>query len=440
MEILTVSQLTREIRDLLEREIGDLWVEGEVSNHRKQSSGHQYFTLRDSRAQLSCVFFRGHAWNSRVNIQDGAKVRLSGELSVYEARGQYQLVVKQVRPIGVGNLHERFEALKLKLRQEGLFDGDRKRELPAFPERLAVITSPTGAVIRDLLSVLERRAPWVEVVIYPARVQGEGAYLEVVEGLDVLGGRTDIDAIILARGGGNLEDLWAFNEEALARAIAACPHPVVSAVGHETDFTIADFVADVRAPTPSAAAELTTPDQQELRQLLRERGRQFGQLVRRRLHYLDERLGWLRRGGILERPRRYMAELTQRLDELALGLENSVESGLRRRVEDLFGRERALRILSPAGPLQRLEERLMAQGVRLAQEVDRQIANQADRLAATERHLRALGPEQTLARGYSMVLDENRRPISSIRWLPAGRSVRLRVLDGEVGVTVGEEQ
>lgn len=440
MEILTVSQLTRAIRELLEGAFGEVWVEGEVSNHRKQASGHQYFTLKDAHAQLSCVFFRGHAWNNRTPIRDGAKLRLFGELSLYEVRGQYQLVVKEARPLGAGNLHERFEALKEKLRQEGLFDSARKRPISKFPIRLGIITSPTGAVIRDLLSILERRAPWVEVLFYPARVQGDGAYLEIIEGLEFLGSRTDIDTIILARGGGSLEDLWSFNEEAVARAIVQCPIPVVAAVGHETDFSIADFAADLRAPTPSAAAELTTPDQRELQEFLRSKRRQLVQTVARGLRYLEERLDWMRRGGAFQRPRRYLEELTQRLDEAARDLDDAVRSNLRERHQRLGSRADALRVLSPTRRFGALEQHLKAQASRLEQAVQRQLRSTRDRVAATGRHLRALGPDQTLARGYSILLDENRLPISSVGGLPPGKKVTARLQDGEVPLTVEKER
>lgn len=436
MEINTVSQLTRMVRGLLEEHVGEVWVEGEVSNHRKQASGHQYFTLKDSKAQLSCVFFRGSAWNNRTPIKDGVKLRLFGELSLYEARGQYQLVVKEAQSIGAGNLHERFEALKQKLRDEGLFDPSRKQAVTRFPRRLAIVTSSTGAVIQDLLSVLQRRAPWVEILIFPVRVQGDGAHLEIIEGLNALGNRTDIDTIVLARGGGSLEDLWAFNEEALARAIAGCPIPVVSAVGHETDFSIADFVADMRAPTPSAAAELITPDQNELRQFLDDKRRQLHQLVRRRLEYLNERLTWYRRGGAMQRPLRYLAELSQQLDDRAVELGAVIQSGMKDREAQLQIHRRALRSLCPLGHVERLQAHCSAQRARLVLALKQQLARHQDQVVSRERHLRALGPEQTLVRGYSMILDGNGKPISSVDSLRKGREITLKVRDGEVGARV----
>jgi len=268
-DILSVTQLTREIRDVLEGHIGSVWVEGEISNHRLQTSGHQYFTLKDEGAQLPCVFFRGAAARSNVRLQDGSLVQVHGEISVYEPRGQYQMVVKQVQAKGKGSLQERFEALKRKLHAEGLFDDENKRPILRFPCVVALVTSPTGAAIQDMLNILTRRAPWVRVLVFPVRVQGHGAELEIVRALEVLGDAENFglpvpDTIVVGRGGGSLEDLWCFNEEVLARAIAACPIPIISAVGHEIDFTIADFAADLRAPTPSAAAELLAPDVGEL--------------------------------------------------------------------------------------------------------------------------------------------------------------------------------
>ncbi len=440
METLTVTQLTRAVRGLLEEEIGEVWVEGEVSNCRLQASGHRYFTLKDAQAQLSCVFFRGHARINRTPIENGVKLRLFGELSVYEARGQYQLVVKAARALGAGDLHERFEALKLKLREEGLFEESRKRALPRFPRRLAIVTSPTGAVIRDLLSVLGRRAPWVEVWLYPVRVQGEGAHGEIIEALENLGRREEIDAIVLARGGGSLEDLWCFNEEKLARAVVACPIPVVSAVGHETDFTIADFVADLRAPTPSAAAELIVPDQKELRQWLAQRRRQLTQTVEGRLAYWAERLAWCRRSGAFQRPRRVIVELSQRLDDRAQALEGGVALGLDRRSQALEAHRRALRMLSPEKQFARMEERLKERRDRLRRALKHQWRQKRERLATLERHLRTLGPSQTLARGYAILLDEKRQPIATVNRLQPGSAVTARLHDGEALLKVDAEE
>src|SRR5437868_10068986 len=267
-KVFTVAELTRQIRGALETRFGAVWVEGEVSNYRPQPSGHRYFTLKDQRAAISCVIFRNTLPPNAPPIADGAQVQVYGNVSVFEARGQYQLNVQILQTRGAGLLQARFEALKRKLEAEGLFDSARKKSLPKFPKRIGIITSPTGAALRDILTVLRRRARQIEVLINPVRVQGTGAAAEIATAINELSDPTDIwpalDVHIIARGGGSIEDLWEFNEEIVARAIASSLVPIVSAVGHEIDFTIADFVADLRAPTPSAAAELIVPDMAEL--------------------------------------------------------------------------------------------------------------------------------------------------------------------------------
>ncbi|HKS31667.1 MAG TPA: exodeoxyribonuclease VII large subunit, partial [Chthoniobacterales bacterium] len=267
-KVLTVAELTRAIRGTLETRFGAVWVQGEISNYKQHPSGHQYFTLKDSRAQIACVIFRNAPLSLRQPLADGAQVQVYGSLSVFEARGQYQLSVEIVQPRGLGLLQAKFEALKRKLEAEGLFDPARKKQLPQFPKRIGIVTSPSGAAIRDILNVLRRRARGIEILISPVRVQGMGAATEIASAINELSNPSTIwpplDVVVLARGGGSLEDLWEFNEEIVARAIAAALVPIVSAVGHEVDFTIADFVSDLRAPTPSAAAELIMPAAIEL--------------------------------------------------------------------------------------------------------------------------------------------------------------------------------
>ena len=272
----TVTEVTRRLRELIEREMGELWVEGEISNLRRQSSGHQYFTLKDDSCQLPCVLFSATAATLHgIKLADGQRVQVLGLISVYEPRGQYQMIVRLMQGRGAGALQARFEALKRKLAAEGLFESARKRALPRFPRRVGLVTSPTGAAIRDFLKVLHRRHPGIEVLIYPVRVQGRGASLEIAQAIRDFGfwsriGLPEVDVIVVTRGGGSIEDLWEFNEEIVARAIAASPIPVLSAIGHEIDFTIADFVADLRAPTPSAAAEILAADRLEVLARLRQ--------------------------------------------------------------------------------------------------------------------------------------------------------------------------
>ena len=273
VKAISVTQLARRIRNLLEIQVGEIWVEGEVSNVRKQSSGHWYFSLKDESAQISCAMFGARRRTGNEVIEDGAKVQVFGETSFYEARGSTQLIVKKVQAVGQGDLQARFESLKKKLKQEGLFDQERKKELPGFPKVIGIVTSPTGAALQDMKNVLSRRAPWLTVVLFSASVQGKGAERGIARAIRRAGnagaeGLPQPEVLIVGRGGGSLEDLWNFNEEIVARAIADCSIPVVSAVGHEIDFTIADFVSDLRAPTPSAAAELVAPDQVELRDRL----------------------------------------------------------------------------------------------------------------------------------------------------------------------------
>src|SRR5437870_3169124 len=301
--VLTVAELTRAIRSALEAKFGAVWVQGEVSNYKLHPSGHQYFTLKDARAQIACVIFRNTMAPLRQPLVDGAQVQLYGNVSVFEARGQYQLSVQILQPRGLGLLQAKFEALKRKLEAEGLFDPARKRVLPKFPRRIGIVTSPSGAAIRDILNVLRRRAPWLQILINPVRVQGTGAAAEIAVAIRELATPNEnwppVDLIVVARGGGSLEDLWEFNEEIVARTIADVAVPVVSAVGHEIDFTICDFVADLRAPTPSAAAELIVPDVFDLRRridtLSRALGRELMQRVRDVQQQLDHARETLRR-------------------------------------------------------------------------------------------------------------------------------------------------
>ena len=302
--IYTVSALTREIRQRLETGFPLVWVSGEISNLRQPSSGHYYFTLKDESAQLRTVFFKGNHIHLRFKPQEGGQVLCRGRLTVYEPRGEYQLILDYLEPLGWGALAQAFEALKARLQAEGLFAAEQKKPLPFLPRRLALVTSPTGAVVRDFLRLLKQRFADVEVLIYPVKVQGPAAAGEITAALDDLGRYPEIDTIVLARGGGSLEDLWPFNEEIVARAIHRCPVPVVSAIGHEVDYTIADFVADLRAPTPSAAVELVVPDKGELQRRLARLGSALSLGWKRRLEaarrhmQMTSRAGWKRPGAI----------------------------------------------------------------------------------------------------------------------------------------------
>src|SRR6266699_4670561 len=293
-KVLTVSELTRSIRGTLEAKFGAIWVQGEISNYKLHPSGHQYFTLKDQRAQISCVIWRDNMAPLRQPLVDGAQVQVYGTVTVFEARGQYQLNVQILQPRGVGLLQAKFEALKRKLEAEGLFASERKRSLPKFPQRIGIVTSPSGAAIRDMLNVLRRRAPWLQIWISPVRVQGTGAAQEIAVAIRELAAPNDafapLDLIVVTRGGGSIEDLWEFNEEIVARTIADVSVPIVSAIGHEIDFTIADFVADLRAPTPSAAAELIVPDIVDLRRQIEGRMRLLARQLLNRVRDAQQRL------------------------------------------------------------------------------------------------------------------------------------------------------
>jgi len=335
--ILTVSQLTAEIKDILESTFDEVWVEGEISNLRRPPSGHLYFTLKDEKSQIRGVLFKMQSRYLRFELEDGQQVICWGRLGIYEKRGEYQLILDYVEPKGIGSLQLAFEQLKGRLGEEGLFDEERKRPLPMLPQRIGIVTSPTGAVIRDMLHILRRRFENIEIVLYPVKVQGAGAADEIARGIGYLGEHGEVDVIIVGRGGGSLEDLWAFNEEVVARAIFASPVPIISAVGHETDFTIADFVADVRAPTPSAAAEIAVREKGDLLRMLNDRVTRIGREMNHFLVRSREQVIGIQ--GKTRDPRRRIEEHRLRLDECWSRLATTVQRTWRE------NRERAARIL-----------------------------------------------------------------------------------------------
>jgi exodeoxyribonuclease VII large subunit len=354
MTPLSITDLTAHIKDLLENDptLDDAWVEGEVSNCRAYGSGHWYFSLKDEGASISCVMWKFQALRQQFLPEDGGRFVMHGRVSVYADRGNYQLVVDQIEPAGQGLLHQRFEQLKAKLAGEGLFDAERKRPLPAYPLKLGIVTSRQAAALQDVLKVLARRWPVAEVLLAPTAVQGDAAPPGIVAALEAVG-RAGVDLVILCRGGGSLEDLWAFNDEAVARAIAACPVPVISGVGHETDFTIADFVADLRAPTPSAAAELATPDADELRMAVDAARMRLERSAEARVMRAGERLEGLQRRMERAAPGRGLRESRQKTAELAARLRRSMQGELRLRRAELGARIESLEALSPLAVLAR---------------------------------------------------------------------------------------
>src|ERR1019366_9048849 len=457
-KVLSVSELTAQVKRLLEKQVGQIWVTGEVTNLRAQSSGHMYFTLKDAAAQLSCVLFRGAAIARRELLQDGQKVLLQGDVTVYEARGQYQLIVRAVELQGVGALQIVFEKLKQKLAAEGLFAPERKRPLPKYPQRIGLVTSPTGAAIHDVLHVIQRRNPGLEIILAPCRVQGEGAAEEIAAAIKLLnefseGGaprRPDLetqkelgsrgarpserlDLILVTRGGGSLEDLWAFNEEVVARAIFESAIPVVSAVGHEIDFTIGDFVADVRAATPSAAAEIITEGVFASCKFVAKSSERMRDLVAMQLAGKMDELTQFAGRLARQHPRRRLNESFQRLDDLRTGLLRCTKQGVRERLAAWRNISERVRRVRPAQLLQQRRELLNVNQRRLA-EVGRVSLQQArSRHAALETRLRLLGPEQVLARGYSITLDAATGTVlRAAKDVKVGQHLKTRLKAGEV--------
>jgi exodeoxyribonuclease VII large subunit len=416
-KVFTVAELTRAIRGTLETKFGAVWVQGEVSNYKLHPSGHQYFTLKDARAQIACVIFRNTMPPLRQPLTDGAQVQVYGQVSVFEARGQYQLSVQILQPRGLGLLQAKFEALKRKLEAEGLFDAARKRALPKFPRRIGIVTSPSGAAIRDILNVLRRRGPWLQILINPVRVQGVGAAQEIAVAIRELAmpnkNWSPVDVIVVTRGGGSIEDLWEFNEEIVARAIFNSAVPIVSAVGHEIDFTICDFVADLRAPTPSAAAELIVPDITDLRRHMDNCTRALGRELFNRVRDAQQRVDHAR-----ETLRRCLAH---KIDSYKRGLLHVAS---------------ALKARSPERELMVRRNRLLDLSRRLLTSPSRSIENAKQRFQRIEGILRVLGPDATLRRGYSITTNERGKVIRTITTVHSGMKIRTRVSDGQFGSEV----
>jgi len=389
---ITVSQLNRQVKTLLEQGIARLWIEGEISNLAKPASGHLYFSLKDDSAQIRAAFFRQRQRGPTIGLKNGDKVVALGRVSLYEARGDYQLIVEQVEPAGEGALKRQFEVLKKMLAAEGLFNDENKQDLPTLPERIGVITSPSGAAIRDIISILGRRFPTIPVIVYPAAVQGDAAPGELIAALASAVSRDECDVLIMGRGGGSLEDLWAFNDEKLARAIAACPIPIVSAVGHEVDFTIADFVADVRAPTPSGAAEIIVPDREHWLRTINSLAARIGRLGQRAVEDRAQSLDWL---------------------------------------------GRRLAQASPAAVVERSIARLAGLRQRLNVSARETVSDVSHRLELAMRGLHSVSPLATLDRGYAIVEDASTgRVLLKASDAAPGDNIRARLAEGELIASV----
>jgi len=431
---LTVSELTREVKGLLEGRFPQLLVAGELSNLRTPSSGHLYFTLKDDGACVDAVLFRTEARRLRFTPRDGLTVLARGRLSLYEPQGRYQIICDSLEPLGAGALQLALEQLKEKLRQEGLFDRAKKRPLPFLPRRIAIVTSPSGAAVHDFIRVLHRRFPNLPVLVVPAKVQGEGAAQEIARAIARASVQPGVDVVVVARGGGSAEDLWAFNEEVVARALAACPVPTVSAVGHEVDTTLADLVADVRAATPTAAAELLSRVKDELvADLSAQRARLLrawrGQLERRANH-LDARR------GRLADPRRLIGERKLRLDKLAQRLEERTRAQLEQREDLLRAQRERLDRAHPRAALHRMLREVGRLEERLVSLASRKLAERRSRFEQAVGRLDAMSPLRVLARGYAVAFDERGHALRDAREVQPGAAISLRLARGSLEATV----
>jgi exodeoxyribonuclease VII large subunit len=428
--IWPVRELVGKARDHVEREFGDVWVEGEISNFRPAPSGHVYFTLKDADAQLPVVLFRREALLLRFRPKDGLHVLVRGRVSVYEQRGQLQLVAETMEPVGAGSLQLAFEQLKEKLKAEGLFDAARKRPLPPFPRTVGIVTSPTGAVIRDFLNIVARRHSGLNVLVCPVSVQGESSAGEVEAALACLNASKLVDVIVIARGGGSLEDLAPFNSERVARAIVASRLPVVSALGHETDFTIADFAADLRAPTPSAAAELITEAQHNIAEHLARLNHRLDRAARFQILQARQRLARVPGSRAESRMAALVRRLEQRLDDLAFRVENTINQQLRARQLRVAELSASVLRHDPRQQLSHARSHFDAYRSRLGRTLERTIEAARARLGALDAQLNSLSPLAVLDRGYALVLDAQGSLVRSTRQVAPGETVRTRLSDG----------
>jgi exodeoxyribonuclease VII large subunit len=434
--IFSVSELNLEIKNLIEKRFPDIWVSGEVSNFRAATSGHLYFTLKDATAQIRAVCFRNQARYLKFRPRDGLAVIARGHLSVYEARGEYQLYVDFLEPAGAGALQLAFEQLKAKLQAEGLFDPARKRPLPVLPRTIGIVTSPTGAVIRDMLRVLRRRFRNMNVLLYPVKVQGEGAAAEIVEGIEYFSKSGAVDVVIVARGGGSLEDLWAFNEETVARAIARCAVPVISAVGHETDFTIADFVADLRAPTPSAAAELVVHRKEDFIAELAHRMRRMTQVVRLKLSEVRQALTELRMHRVFQTLAVRVRERAQLVDDSVVEINRLVRQKLHDARQEWLAASQGIVRYDVRRLLRLKRAALDERATRLDTDFREFLMKRRNRLAQVEALLRERSPLTILNRGYSITRDARGRIVRDVGQVAVGDDLSIRLARGELGATV----
>ena len=434
-KVYQVSQLTRDIKAIMEAAFDSIWVEGEISNFRTVASGHSYFVLKDAKSQVRCVLFKGHRAGIKFQPEDGDQVLLFGRITVYDARGEYQIVTESMEPRGLGALQKAYEQLKIKLEKEGLFDEEKKKPLPEFPWKIGVVTSSTGAAVRDILNIVRRRNQKVSILLYPAKVQGEGAAKEITQGIHELNQRKDIEVIIIGRGGGSLEDLWAFNEEEVARAITTSGIPIVSAVGHEIDFTIADFAADLRAPTPSAAAELTVP-------ILEDTLREIGSLNEALINSLEKKLkdyfDLLKRlmdRRFFHQPKEIFNPQIQRIDELHSRLLRGLEQNLLNHQQRFQDKIHRLFQASPEKNIPHMKENLSMLEKRMQHIIQSNLLLRKERFEGILKNLNAFNPLSILERGYS-ICSKDEKSLKSIEGINPGDLINVKLAQGGLSCTV----
>jgi exodeoxyribonuclease VII large subunit len=435
-EIWTVSRLTREARRLLETGLARIWIEGEISNLARPASGHIYFSLKDEQAQVRCAMFRSANRRLRFTPENGSRVLVEAKVSLYEARGEFQLIAERLEDAGEGLLRRKFEELKARLTAEGLFDTERKQAIPALPGTIGIVTSPTGAAVRDILQILRRRYPGAGVVIYSTRVQGEGSAEEIVAAITAAQQRNEVDVLIVARGGGSLEDLWSFNEEIVARALFDCQLPTVAGIGHEVDVTIADLVADVRAPTPSGAAELVAPERDELLRSLAGLMRSATLAIRRQVAVDTQQHKQLAHRLQLCEPGAVISQARLRLDELDSRLREALQDCLEERGSAYAGLLQRLRTAAPHDRIAYLLELLTLQRQRLQRGIRQRLQTADTRFAATSANLHAVSPLATLNRGYAIVSGPTDKIVTDAGKLAVGDNVRTRLATGEFEAAV----
>ncbi|MAK71582.1 MAG: exodeoxyribonuclease VII large subunit [Idiomarinaceae bacterium] len=432
MDIYSVSKLNNDIRAALEQQFGNVWLVGEVSNFAAPGSGHWYFTLKDDKAQIRCAMFRGNNQRAKIRPQNGVQVLVRARVTVYAPRGDYQLIVEHIEDAGQGLLQQQFEQLKAKLAAEGLFANERKRPLPDSIRRVGVVTSPTGAAIQDILAVIKRRDPQLEVIIYPSSVQGEAAIPQLKHMLQSAFNRNEVDVLIVGRGGGSIEDLWCFNDESVARMLIDAPMPVISAVGHEIDFTICDFIADLRAPTPSAAAEVVSKDRSQSREQLRALHQRLMLAQQRKITQSQQQFRHLQIRLQQQHPQRQLQQQAQRADELQARATRAMQSQLQRLLQRESYFQSRLQALHPQKDLARYQSRLSDLQQRLNPAITRLLKQKTEQQRSILQALNIVSPLNTLERGYAIVRDEQGKVIRDSEQAPAGTKLNIRLAKGEL--------